>query len=56
MSRKACENIEYGQFVAYGRECRVYDDNKINYVKTKSVLEDCLSSRTDFVLTYLILL
>ena len=43
ISRKAGESIEYGHFVAYifdGEECRVYDDNKINYVQTKSVLED----------------
>ena len=35
ISRKAGESIEYGHFVAYifdGEECRVYDDNKINYV------------------------
>ena len=43
ISRKAGESIEYRHFVAYifdGEECRVYDDNKINYVQTKSVLED----------------
>ena len=43
ISRKAGESIEYGHFVAYildGEECRVYDDNKINFVQTKSVLED----------------
>ena len=41
--RKAGESIEYGHFVAYtfdAEECHVYDDNKINYVKIKSVLED----------------
>ena len=43
ISRKAGESTEYGHFVAYifdGEECRVYDDNKTNYVQTKSVLED----------------
>ena len=43
ISRKAGESIEYGDFAAYifdGEECRVYDDNKINYVQTKLVLED----------------
>ena len=43
VSRKAGDSIEYGHFVAYifdGEECRVYDDNKINFVQTKSVLED----------------
>ena len=43
MSRKAAESIEYGHFVTYifdGEECRVYDDNRINYVPTKSVLVD----------------
>ena len=43
ISRKAGESIKYGYFVAYvfdGAECRFYDDNKINHVKTTSVLED----------------
>ena len=43
ISRKSGENIEYGLFVMYifaEKECHVNDDNKINYVKTKSVLED----------------
>ena len=43
ISRKAGESIEYGHFVMYifdGEECRVYDDNRINYVPTKSVLVD----------------
>ena len=42
-SRRAGESIEYGHFVAYishGKECRVYDDDKISHVKTKLVLED----------------
>ena len=42
ISRKAGESIEYGHFVVQifdGKEYHVYDDNKVNYVKTKSVLE-----------------
>ena len=43
ISKKACESIKYGYCVAYifdGEECRIYDNNKINHVKTKSVLKD----------------
>ena len=43
ISRKAGESIECGHFVTYifdEEECRVYDDNRINYVPTKSVLVD----------------
>ena len=43
ISRKAGDSIEYGHFVTYifdGEERHVYDDNKINFVQTKSVLED----------------
>ena len=37
------KRIDYGHFVANifdGKERRVYDNNKINYVKTKSVLQN----------------
>ena len=43
IQRKADESIENGHFLAYifdGKKCRVYDDNKINYVRAKLVLED----------------
>ena len=43
ISRKAGESIKYGYCVAYifdWEECRIYDNNKINHVKTKSVLKD----------------
>ena len=56
ISRKAGESIEYGHFVAYifdGEECRVYDDNKINYVQTKSVLEDEEFQRSIYAVSYI---
>ena len=56
ISRKAGESIEYGHFVAYifdGEECRVYDDNIINYVKTKSVLEDEEFQRSICAVSYI---
>ena len=55
-SRKAGESIEYGDFVAHifdGEECRVYDDNKINYVQTKAVLEDEEFQRSIYSVSYI---
>ena len=56
VSRKTGESIEYGHFVAYifdGEECRVYDDNKINYVQTKSVLEDEEFQKSIYAVSYI---
>ena len=56
MSRKAAESIEYGHFVTYifdGEECRVYDDNQINQVQTKSVLEDEEFHKSIYAVSYI---
>ena len=56
ISRKAGESIEYGYFVAYifdEEECRVYDHNKINYVQTKSVLEEEEFQKRIYAVSYI---
>ena len=56
ISRKAGESIKYGHFVAYifdGEERCVYDDNKINYVQTKSGLEDEEFQKNIYAFSYI---
>ena len=56
ISRKTGESIEYGHFVADildGEECCVYDNNKINFVQTKSVLEDEVFQKSIYAVSYI---
>ena len=53
ISRKADESAEYVAYIFDGEECRVYDDNKINYVQTKSVLEDEEFQRSIYAVSYI---
>ena len=55
-SRNAGKSIEYGHFVPYifdGKEFRVYDDNKISYVQTKSFLEDEEFQKSIYAVSYI---
>ena len=53
ISRKAGESTEYVAYIFDGEECRVYDNNKINYVQTKSVLEDEEFQRSIYAVSYI---
>ena len=50
------QGVEHGHFLAYifdGKECRVYDDNKVNYVKLKSVPEDEEFQKNIYAVSYI---
>ena len=56
ISKKAGKSIKYGHFVPYifdGEEYCVYDDNKISYVQTKSVLEDEEFQKSIYAVSYI---
>ena len=56
MSKRADESTQYGRFEAYifdGKECRFYDDKKINYIKTKLILEDEEIQKSIYAVSYI---